>query len=244
MTVNSEIARRVRDLDADSTETAEDAQHALTAIGPDVLDDVIAAVPGMGRFGQLCAIEIFTALGDLRAADILISLLNSESDTVRQWAAEALGELAVERAVPALARAYEAFRQRGESPDHSEGEGIRWALTQLGARRVVLPPRSAALRVSSGDEAYPLWPTIHLAEIVEDLAAHGQAVLYFQIWQIGADGRRFWHGASDVDWDLDRTWTWDRNVAHCRDWALLAAEAVDTAPGLVASISWIGATDL
>ena len=243
MPMDSEIGRRIRELDADSSETAEDAQHALTAMGPDVLNDVMAAVPSMGRFGQLCAIEIFTALGDPKAADVLINLLDSDSDTVRQWAAEALAELGVDRAVPALDRAYDAFRQRGEPPDHSEGEGMRWALTRLGARRVVLPPRSAALRASD-DEANPVWPTVHLAEVVEDLAAHAQAVLYFQIWQIGADGRRFWRGASDVDWNLDRAWAWDRNVEHCRDWAVLAAEAVDKRPDLVASISWIDATDL
>lgn len=243
MLMNPEIARRVHDLDADSTETAEDAQHALTAMGLEVLDDVIAAVPGMGRFGQLCAIEIFTALGDTRAADVLISLLDSESDTVRQWAAEALAELGVERAVPGLSRAYNAFRQRGESPNHSEGEGMRWALTRLGARSVVLPPRSAALCVA-GCQMNLMWPTVHLAEVIEDLAAHHQVVLYFQIWQVGADGRRFWRSASDVDWNLDRAWTWERNVAHCRAWALLAAEAVDKAPDLVASICWIDASDL
>jgi hypothetical protein len=37
------IALRVGELDADAGEVAEDAQHALIAMGPDVLEELIAA---------------------------------------------------------------------------------------------------------------------------------------------------------------------------------------------------------
>lgn len=127
------IAKRVGELDADSSEVAEDAQHALIAMGPEVLDELIAAAPYLGAFGQLCAIEVFAALKDPRPGDVLMGLLGSENATVRQWAAEALADLEIQRAVPALQRAYEAFRQRGEAPDDSEGVALRWALTDLGA---------------------------------------------------------------------------------------------------------------
>ncbi|MFE4974293.1 HEAT repeat domain-containing protein [Kitasatospora sp. NPDC056651] len=240
--MDSMITRRVRELDADSTEVAEDAQYGLIALGPQVLDELIAATPRLGMFGQLCAIEVFNALKDPRPADVLIGLLDSESATVRQWAAEALAGLGVQRAVPAIRRVYEAFRQREESPDDSEGTGLRWALTDLGAREPVLPPRAAALRAPLKDPN-PAWPTACLAEVIEDLAAHGQAVLYFQVWRVERDTLHG-GGGPDLDWDVDRRLPWERIVADCRDWALLAAEETDKAPGLVATVCWIDASDL
>lgn len=142
------IARRVGELDAESSEVAEDAQHALIAMGSAVLEELIAAVPGLGPFGQLCAIEVVSALRDPQPGDVLVDLLDSENSTVRQWAAEALADLGNQRAVPGLQRTNEAFRRRGEAPDDSEGVALRWALSELGARDVVLPPRAAALRRS------------------------------------------------------------------------------------------------
>ncbi|MBO1417359.1 hypothetical protein J0670_22440 [Streptomyces sp. FH025] len=222
---------------------AMDAQYALIAEGPEVLDELVAAVPHLGTYGQLCALEVFTALKDPRPGDVLIDLVDSEAATVRQWAAEALADLEIRRAVPAIRRAYEAFRRRGEAPDDSEGEGLRWALTDLGAREPVIPPRAAALRASLEDVG-SAWPTAHLAEVIEDLAAHDQAVLYFQVWRVEQGKGVFWQRGPGIDWDVDRRSPWARIVADCRDWALLAAEATDKAPGLVATISWIDASDL
>ncbi|MEU5593748.1 HEAT repeat domain-containing protein [Streptomyces sp. NPDC020298] len=244
--MEDEISRLVAGLDADSSEVAEDAQHALTALGTDVLEPLIAAAPALDPFGQLCAIEVFTALGDPRPADVLIGMLASESATVRQWAAEALAELGVRRAVPGLWQAYDAFRRRGEAPDDSEGEALRRALTELGARRDVLPARSSALRRPDG-ALNDLWPVGRLPEVIRDLADHGQAVLYFQIWEVRPDGRRLWSRGPGIDWDPDRGRPWSEIVAHCRDWALLAAEAAEAAevaPDRVATISWIDAADL
>ncbi|WP_439681244.1 hypothetical protein [Embleya sp. MST-111070] len=65
--MESVIARSVDELDADSSEVAEDAQHALIAMGPQVLDRLLVAAPGLGSFGQLRAIEVFGALGDPRS---------------------------------------------------------------------------------------------------------------------------------------------------------------------------------
>ncbi|WP_406369521.1 hypothetical protein OG788_06710 [Streptomyces sp. NBC_00647] len=241
--MDSTVTQRVGELDADSSEVAEDAQHALIAMGPEVLDELIAAAPHLGAFGQLCAIEVFTALKDTRPGDVLVDLLDSENATVRQWAAEALADLEIQRAVPALQRAYEAFRQRGEAPDDSEGVALRWALADLGAREIVIPPRAAALRASL-DNLDPAWPTAHLAEVIEDLAAHDQAVLSFQVWRIRQDNGAFGGHGPGIDWDIDRQLSWGQIVADCRDWALLAAEATDKAPDLVATICWIDASDL
>ncbi|WP_374774644.1 hypothetical protein OG756_18395 [Streptomyces sp. NBC_01310] len=240
------IAQRVGELDADSSEVAEDAQHALIAMGPQVLDQLIAAVPALNAFGQLCAIEVFSALQDPRPGDALIGLLQNENATVREWAAEALARLGIQRAVPDLWRVYEAFRGRGEAPDDCEGEGLRRALTDLGARKVVLPPRTAALRRPVENLA-PAWPTADLAEVINDLAAHDQAVLHFQLWQITPDGRAFAGRGPGIDWDVDRLLSWPEIVSECREWSLLAAEAAEAADksaDLVATICWIDAADL
>ncbi|MFJ9770736.1 HEAT repeat domain-containing protein [Kitasatospora sp. NPDC101157] len=244
MDLDRAIDRRVGELDSDSTEVAEDAQYSLIAMGPAVLDEVIAATPRLGPFGQLCAIEVFTALKDPRPAEVLIGLLDGASGTVRQWAAEALAELGIRRAVPALQRAYQAFRQSGEAPDDSEAVALRQALTDLGARQPVLPPRAAALRATSVADLDPAWPTVHLAEVIEDLAAHAQAVLPFHVWQRRGDGTFGHHPGPGIDWTVDRRQSWAGIVAHCRDRALLAAEATDPAPDLVAAVDWIDVSDL
>ncbi|MGW7426169.1 HEAT repeat domain-containing protein [Streptomyces sp. NPDC054813] len=241
--MEDEIARTVAQLDAESTEVAEEAQHTLIALGPQVLEPLIAAAPALNPFGQLCAVEVFTALGDSRPADTLIGMLGSESATVRQWAAEALADLGVQRAVPRLWQTYDAFLRRGEALDDSEGEGLRWALTELGARETVLPRRSAAL-CDTGGAPKGLWPVEHLPEVIRDLADHGQAVLYFQVWEVTFDGGRRGVRGPGIDWTVDRDRPWSGCVASCRDWALLAAEAVDMAPGRVVTISWIDAADL
>ena len=56
--MDSTIARLVGELDAESTEVAEEAQHALTALGPEVLDELIPAVPGFASFGQLSSLRM------------------------------------------------------------------------------------------------------------------------------------------------------------------------------------------
>lgn len=83
------VAQRVGELDADSSEVAEDAQHAQIAMGPEVLNELIAAVPGLGPFGQLCAIEVFTALHDpLRVAGSLVTNQVRAYDLLRMFGRE------------------------------------------------------------------------------------------------------------------------------------------------------------
>ncbi|GAA2111089.1 hypothetical protein GCM10009759_52900 [Kitasatospora saccharophila] len=236
-----EIAALVADLDAESTATAEEAQYGLIHLGPQVLDAVIAATPTLNPFGQLCAIEVFNAFDDRRPGEVLIGLLESGNAVVRQWSAEALGRLRVEAAVPALRRTYAEFNRRGEAPDDCEGGALREALTELGARREVVPPRVRELSVDG--EGW-CWPAARLPEVIGELAAHGQAVLYFMPWEVRPDGSRYGGSGPGIDWDVDRSWPWERLVEHCRDWALLAAEAVEQGPELVATICWIDAADL
>ncbi|WP_439681243.1 HEAT repeat domain-containing protein [Embleya sp. MST-111070] len=170
-------------------------------------------------------------------------MLGSDDTVVRQWAAEALAGFGVRRAVPRLRQTYESFRQCGKRSDHSEGVVLRWALTELGARLVVLPLRTAALRCQVEGSGL-VGPTAHLLEAIGDLADHGQAVLSFQVWRVEADGRaRGTHGP-DIDWNVDIRSPRSGIVAECRNWALLAAEATAQAPDRVATICWIDAADL
>ncbi len=233
----------LRELDADSSEVAEDAQHALIALGPQTVVPLISAVPLLGSFGQLCAIEVFNALADPRPVGVLIDLLRSENLTVRQWAAEALGDLGERQAVPALRAAYEEWKARNEDPDESEGPALRDALTQLAARELVLPPRMVELQ-AGGDGSGRYWQSSHLAEVIRELAASRQAVLYFQLWRVRGDGGLYWAGPPEISWTVDRLRPWDMTVEQCRDWALLAASDVRPAEDLVAMISWIDSSDL
>lgn len=107
----------------------------------------------------------------------------------------------------------------------------------------MVPPRVAALRRSVGklDTARP---TAHLAEVIEELAAHGQAVLSTRVWRITPEGGVLGDRDPGIDREIDRRSPWDRIVADCRDRALLAAEATDRAPQMVATPCWIDASDL
>ncbi|MEV6212227.1 HEAT repeat domain-containing protein [Kitasatospora sp. NPDC051914] len=201
-----------------------------------MLDAVIAETPHLGSFGQLCAIEVFNAFDDPRPADVLIALLESDNAVVREWSAEALARLPVQRAVPALLAAHEAFRRRGEDPSYSEGERLRWALTDLGARVPVLPPRATELSLDPAAPD-PEWRTAHLAEVVEELAAHHQAVLYLTFWRVGPDGRRrSWVSGPGLSWEVDRRLPWAQTVADCRDYALLIAAEAPDSPDVVAAV--------
>lgn len=260
----AEIAARVRELDSDSTGEAEDAQYALIRLGPRVLDQLIAAVPGTGAFGQLCAIEVFNALKDPRPGEVLTDLLDSPDHVVRQWAAESLGELGIRAAVPRLSALYASLLTSGADPLDYEGEAVRRALTELGGRREVLPACAASLARRYGAlQGGRAWPSPALAEATLDLAAHGQAVYGFGPWRIDGGGRAA-RSVSGIDWASEVDWgaPWPEVVAACREWALLAAEAAVSGPGpgsgprpgslsdsrpgsvLVARIDWVDASDL
>jgi hypothetical protein len=148
--VSGEIERLIGLLDDDSTEVAEDAKAELISVGVDVIEPLAAAVPWLERFGQLSAIEVFEHLGDPGAGPVLIDLLSSEHDTVREWSAWAIAQLDVREAVPALQAAYQRLRVGDGRLDDSEAVAMRRVLTVLGSRDEVVPPLTASLRVPAG----------------------------------------------------------------------------------------------
>jgi hypothetical protein len=236
-----DVASLVQLLDG-SEAAAEEAQQALINIGPAALEPLIAATPRLGRYGKLCAIEVLIALRATGAGPVLTELLDSEHETVRAWAAHALGELQVVDAIPRLRFAYQATRKRGTPLDESEPEAIRDALTALGARHPVVPDLVAKLRTDlpTGGEA---WPISRLSAVLDELARHGQVILYIQIWAIEANGKVHWvrHDRVDDTLPWDREWPDLVSEAHLR--ARLEAGQAPSGDNLFATISWIDASD-
>lgn len=123
-----------------------------------------------------------------------------------------------------------------------ESVGIRWALTELGARTPVVPPLTARLRATAANDA-PGWPTAHFTEIINDLADHAQVILYSQFWRVDA-GRTYGVSGTGLDWELDWTAPWEHLVEESRTWSLLEASEAPTGSNIFVAPTWIDRTDL
>lgn len=240
--VEGEIARLIGLLDDDSTEIAEHAKAELISIGGEVVQPLAAVVGSLARYGQLSAIEFFEHLGDAAAGPALIDLLGSEHETVREWSAWAIAELGVREAVPRLRDAYRRQRVSGDGPQWTEAVAIRHALTVLGARQEVLPPLTASLQTTAGS-IQRAWSSARLMDVVNDLADHGQAVLYFQLWAV-IDGGTFWNDHERLDDPLDFGEPWQQVVEEARESALIEAAFVVARPNLFATVEWIDRADV
>ncbi|MDQ3742209.1 MAG: HEAT repeat domain-containing protein, partial [Actinomycetota bacterium] len=233
-----EIRELIALLDGDDSTEAEEAQATLESYGADVLAPLMEAVPGFGRFGRLCAIELFEEIGDPTAAAALIAMLRDEDDTVREWSARALAQLRARDAVPSLRRAYAEVLRRGTPLDWTEPEAIRDALTALGAREEVVPPRVAEL--ARDDVGGRCWGAADLPLVISELADAGQVVLYFQLWRLRRDGD-YWKAAGT--WELDWSLRWPELVESARGAALEAAREAGAPRKTVATVSWMAESD-
>jgi len=239
--MDESVADLIAALDSADAGEAEEAQALLIAKGhrDDVLLALIAAIPDFGRFGQLCGIEVFISIGDSRAGDTLVKMLRSEDETVRQWAANAVGELNVRGAVPELMHAYEQVKQRGTPLDWTEPEAIRTALTALGARPIVLPSRAAALAREEGPFSR-CWDAGDLHEVLRELVNANQLILYFQHWAPWGDTYTW---KSTPGWDLPWDLPWSELVSASGTAALHSARLAGIARGVVATVSWMDQSD-
>lgn len=235
------IERLIQQLD-DSTGPSYDARAELIDIGSDAVPALIDGLPSLDRFGQLTAIEVFEEVADPRCGPALIALLRNHDSTVREWAAMALASLKIDGAVEPVRRAYRACLERATPPDWSEPLGIRWALTELGARTPVVPPLTARLRASTADDT-PGWPSAHLTEIINDLADHAQVILCSQFWRVDAD-RTYGVSGTGLDWELDWTTPWQHLVEESRTWSLLEASEAPVGDNIFVAPIWIDRTDL
>ncbi|MFB7512813.1 HEAT repeat domain-containing protein [Streptomyces sp. NPDC056144] len=239
--MTSRIETLVQQLDG-KAEESYDARAELIWIGADAIPAVIDGLPSLSGFGQLTAIEVFEEVGDPRCGPALIGLLASDKPTVREWAAMALAGLGIEGAIEPLRRAYRACLDQATPPDWSEPGGIRWALTELGARTPVVPSLTARLRAATGGDA-PGWPSAHFTEIVNDLADHAQVILYSQFRRVDA-GVTYGISGPGLDWELDWTAPWEHLVEESRSWSLLEASEAPVGDGVYVVPAWIDRTDL
>ncbi|MEU8763730.1 HEAT repeat domain-containing protein [Streptomyces sp. NPDC048659] len=239
--MTSPIEALVRQLDGEADESY-DARAELIGIGAEAIPAVIAGLPSLGGFGQLTAIEVFEEVADPRCGPALIGLLAGDNPTVREWAAMALASLEIEGAVEPLRRAYRACLERATPPDWSEPVGIRWALTELGARIPVVPPLTARLRATVAEDA-PGWPSAHFSEIVGDLADHAQVILHAQFWRVDA-GHTYGVPGPGLDWEPDWTAPWERLVEESRTCCLLEAREAPVGDNIFVALTWIDRTDL
>jgi hypothetical protein len=119
---------------------------------------------------------------------------------------------------------------------------IRHAMTALGARREILPPLTASLRTTAGS-IERAWPSARLVDVVNDLADHNQAVLYFQLWAVTDDGT-FWNGHERLDEPLDFGKPWRQVAEDARESALIKAAFVAPRPNLFVTLEWIDRADV
>lgn len=231
----------IRALDDEDTNFAEEAQAILERYPDGVLEPLLREAPGFGRFGRLCAIELFTHLQAREAEPVLIGMLEDEDTTVRDWAAGALAELGSPAAVPALQRAYDRWRASGEPPDWTEPLNIRRALTALGARVEVIPDRAATL-ARSDDSIDQYWLIADAEEVVNALADADQVVTGISAYKWSEVGWRLVFEASPT-YELDYSLPWERLVESAREEALTAPELAP-GPDLIVTVNWIARADL
>ncbi|MEU8772660.1 HEAT repeat domain-containing protein [Streptomyces sp. NPDC048606] len=237
----SRLAHLISLLD-DSTGPSYDARAELIRIGPEAVPALIDGLPSLDAFGQLTAIEVFEEVADPRCGPALVGLLDSEDAAVREWAAIALTDLRIDGAVAHVRRAYRACLDRRTPPDRSEPEGLRWALTTLGARTPVVPTLTARLRSTPPDEA-PGWPSAHFAAIVDDLADHAQVILHSQFRRVTA-GRAYDLSGTSLDRELDWDAPWEHLVEESRTWSLLEASEAPIGDDVLVAPTWIDRSDL
>jgi hypothetical protein len=136
-----------------------------------------------------------------------------------------------------LRAAYRRQRASGGGPDWTEAVAIRHALSVLGARQEVLPPLTASSATTAGS-IQRAWPAAQLVDVINDLADHNQAVLYFMLWTV-IDGGTFWSGHESLDQPLGLDKPWRQVVEDARETMLIEAAFVVPRPNLFATVEWI-----
>jgi hypothetical protein len=235
------------------TDEVQDGTDQLIERGSEVIPLLVQRVGELAVFGRLAAIEVFEVLHDSRACPALEALLLDDSHTVRRTAADVLGRLGCIDAVPALKRLEQ--RERAERPASTGCVVVREALTRLGARVAVLPPLTGSLLIEralvGGTHRSPYWPVSRLADVVNDLTDHRQAVIHLRLWPLTENGHVVWVPGPIMECECDRSASWEANLAHAREAALRYAGSI---PGirkpalagrdLVVEVVWIDESDV
>ena len=237
------LERLLAQLDSADGGEAEEAQASLIALGPAAGPALVVALPTLSRLGKLCAIEVVQAWGYRAGAPALVPLLRDESDTVRQWAAQALGELGHVAAVPELLALANRLEAEQVSPNWTEPVAVRAALTALGARRPVLP--ALLLDTVERRETGDVWPARHLEDLLLALAQAEQVILGFQVWRRDARWGLLWQDNVSLGWTVDRRASWSANVVEGLAAARMEADELPRErEELVVTLEWIDSQDL
>jgi hypothetical protein len=215
------------------------AQAELISAGDVVLDPLLGRAEKLGRLGQLCAIEIVEALRATAAIPVLRNLLASEHDTVREWGARTLGGLGAQEAVPQLTTLLTESRGRGTPPDSTEPVAIRHALTELGARNMIIPKGLAASIIKDERLTRPV-PDTSLMEALSALRDAEQVVLHYQRWRPWRDS---WTRIDGESWELDWSSPWPTLVMESNQLAIDAARSRASDDSAVVTIEWMSAEE-
>ncbi|MFB9528115.1 hypothetical protein [Nonomuraea roseola] len=82
-----------------------------------------------------------------------------------------------------------------------------------------------------------------MEEVINDLAKHDQAVLYFQLWRT-TDTGIYWTDHETLHWEFDPHAPWPQTVAITRETALMEAAFVTVHGNLFAAVEWIDESDV
>jgi len=237
------LEQLVVELASDDRNTAEEAQFMLEHYGSEALDPVLEVLPMLNVFSRRCALDLLHDIGDVRAVPVLVGLLESEDEVVRERAGENLGPIGDPSAARALAAALRRAKAAGVPLHWSEPTTYRKALTQLGAREDHLPPTVGELAVER-PQLGRAWRVEDLTQVADALAASDQALLYFQIWRWSEHHHPSYYWTESPGWEPQLEGPWPNVVEIARQDALDAvARLKPETAGAWATLEWIGEAD-
>jgi hypothetical protein len=233
---------------------AQSAQAELAELGAHAIGPVLKALPSLPVFSQRCALDLLASCSraDLERSrepsvgEVLVPLLESDDDCVREWAADVLGHANVQGSSLALERALTRAKAAGVRLDWTEAVTLRRALTDLGARQPVTPELVSAKRVQDVAPFSQCWRAEDLHQLVAALAGANQVVLYFQAWSRTSRGRfisepTVWDGTPQAE--LELTGAWDALVTRAAKRAFDEAARWQAPEGCLITLEWIAETD-
>ncbi len=100
-----------------------------------------------------------------------------------------------------------------------------------------------------GTELSPYWSSARLADVLNDLAAHRQAVVYLRLWPLTEDGEVVWTVMRlifEEVFDWSAPWQENLDQAHAAALRYAAAAPVADPSGreFVVEIEWIDESDV
>lgn len=248
--MDPQLQKLLDELASPHVNTASDAQYELEkSYGANALPQVLNILGTLNVFSRRCAIEYIQRcdvnevkkLAD-KVLEVLLPMVHNDDEVTRSWSAQTLGWLGLQEAIPAIQKAQMNAKAAGVPLDFSEQEEYRWALSQLGARRVVLPERARQL-INPNDTWKYSWEIRDCDQVIREIAGANQVILYLQFWKCSLEGnkrRYYWSGGSGCE--LDWTKSWSDLVVDSQANALASIKSI-LQEALVVTISWIDESD-